>query len=110
MRGPGEHPLLSLARNIVRPPHRGQPLRYGRTVTTRHTHLFALALALSLALAQHALAQTAPPSLTWSTGETDPVEAVVGLDDDDDNDDGVPDLAETPAPDASRDDDVVRVT
>ena len=49
-----------------------------------------------------AWAQPLPLTLTWSTGEENPPEALVALDADDDNDDGVPDLAEAPSPDAAR--------
>ncbi len=64
--------------------------------------------ALSLAPAV-ARAQTARLEVLWPTGEHNPTHAIVGLDLDDDDDDGVPDALTQPAPDPARDDDVVNV-
>lgn len=71
------------------------------------THGWLLALGAAL-IAPKALAQTTF-AVEWPTGERDPSAALVSLDHDDDNDDGVPDLAETSAPDVRADDEIVPV-
>lgn len=64
----------------------------------------ALLAAATLPTARLA-AQQAPLSIAWSDGARDPREAIVGVDLDDDDDDGVPD-AQAPRVDPARDDDV----
>lgn len=69
-----------------------------------------LAPALASLLAAAPLsAQQTPLSLTWSDGARDPREAIVSLDLDDDDDDGVPD-GESARVDPSVDDDVALLT
>ena len=55
-------------------------------------------------------AQSTRLEVVWPTGEHNPTRAIVPLDADDDDDDGVPDALAEPAPDPARDDEVVNVT
>ncbi len=57
-----------------------------------------------------ATAQSSPWALQWNGADVTHPEALLSLDHDDDNDDGVPDLAELPAPDPAVDDEVARLT
>lgn len=67
--------------------------------------------ALSLLLLPAATgAQGSPWALQWNGADVTQPEALLSLDHDDDNDDGVPDLAELPAPDPAVDDEVARLT
>jgi len=68
------------------------------------------AFALSLLLPTAASAQSTPWALQWNGADLTQPEALLALDHDDDNDDGVPDLAEHPAPDPTVDDEVARLT
>jgi hypothetical protein len=49
-------------------------------------------------------------TVRWPTGEQNPARAIIGLDLDDDDDDGVPDALATQLPSVSRDDDQAAVT
>src|SRR5687767_11872504 len=54
-------------------------------------------------------AQSQPLEVIWPTGENNPERAIVSSDLDDDNDDGVPDALEQPAPGPAADDEIVPV-
>jgi hypothetical protein len=66
-------------------------------------------LVLLLATPAAAHAQASQLEVQWPTGERNPAAAILAADLDDDNDDGVPDALEEPAPSPPRDDEVVPV-
>lgn len=70
---------------------------------------FALSV-LSLFVPAVAQAQPVPWTLRWNGVDVTQPEVLLSLDHDDDNDDGVPDLAERPAPDPAVDDEVAHLS
>jgi hypothetical protein len=71
----------------------------------------SLVVAASVALCSAgASAQVRALSIRWSTGEANPSRAIIGLDADDDDDDGVPDMLSAVMPSVSRDDDQAAVS
>lgn len=69
-----------------------------------------LALGALLLVPGRSRAQNARFEVLWPTGEHNPGHALIGLDLDDDDDDGVPDALALPGPDPAHDDDVVNAS
>ncbi len=66
-------------------------------------------LLTAVCAAKSVRAQADPLAVTWPTGERSPTEALISLDHDDDDDNGVPDLADSPLPESDNDLVTVRV-